>query len=1349
MEIHPQVQTGCFANVCRKVFFGLVALAFPLTAAAAPTAKNGDGTLSVAPATVAAASAGNRLEFQFRNENRGAFYEGSQLELSVPAGWSAPQTADSAAPGYVEVCGTSGAATAAISSVSGSGPWQVTVEFTAAKGNSHGFGLAFGSAAPTAAGAHAFAARTRQAGGNFVALGASPVVAVTSAPALVTLGDLLQDYDGTPRAVAVQTEPAGLAVAVTYDGSPAAPIAPGIYAVVATVVEPGYEGSAVGTLVVREAGSAEPVVGLETFENFAPAGSGYESGMFLGQDGSVWTYAKARGDLSIADRSPTLEKAKGAFIRSGTIPGGVGTLALKYRRAGNQGVACGVYVNGAQVGTVSGGDGSVQTWTSAPVNVAGDVVLMFTNSVNAGAITLDDVEWTDYRTPAAVALAELAQTYDGTPRTAVATTEPAGLAVAITYDGSPSAPTAAGTYAVVATVADDVYAGSASGTLVVAQANQTLDFAAIADPAEFQTLNLAAAASSGLPVAFAVGFGPAAIAADGTSVSFSGTGRVAIVASQAGDGNWNAAPVVAREFEVLPALALSADSVNVRENGEGRLFVRLNGAPASNLMVSVARVGGDVDLRVKSGAALAFGPANWDWWQAVTLAATNDDDKAGGTATFRVALPGREPRMVAAKELDDDVAENLARATNGATISGGVNAAGLIDGIHASFFNYGYLVWTNAAPQAMTLALKAPSAVSRIRLLNWNWLYPVLHRYRIESSLDGTNWTLLVDASAEDRHGWDDWEIPEQAVRYLRLTGLANSANQMVCIPEWEVYGKRLPAPANVVLQNLRQTYDGRPKQVAVQTDPPDLPVEVAYENATARRRSEPVPETATEPPVAAGVYVVMAEVADDEYVGYAEGTLVVEKAIQTLAFPNPGAQSEASLLELRAEASSGLPVSYAVTAGPATLDETGSRLIFSGTGAVSVVASQAGDDNWDPAADVSVSFDVSAGLCIEISQADVNVRENGEGRFFVRLNMDPGSSRVVALSRVAGAEEIAIRSRTNWVFNSANWSIWQPVTLAAPNDANATSETATVQIAMAGLSTRFVTATTLDDDVGENLALASGGATIARINASRPELLIDGIHAVSTNYGHTVWTANPRGAITLDLKAVATVSRVRLLNWDWTCRYQRYQIEASPDGTNWTLLAASSIERHGWDDWAVADQSLRFLRFTGLSNSANQCVVISELEVYGTRAPAPAPARRSVAVANVAAPAAPEAVLPGGVLAEPEPVLVLTSAGAADETGWNAVDGDDATAWVGQKAGGGYVVIQYQPALELSALEVDLAEGSLTNVQYLYSSDAQNWQPLPDDMESNPISLHYLWLVFPGDGTAAVPHVLEIVPNP
>ena len=148
-------------------------------------------------------------------------------------------------------------------------------------------------------------------------------------PAQVVLQDLAQTYDGTPKCATATTDPAGLAVVLTYDGSPDAPAAAGIYAVVATICDAECEGSASGMLTVSKA---------------------------------------------------------------------------------------------------------------------------------EGAVTLGGLE----------------QSYDGIPKVATATTEPEGLAVEITYDGSAEAPAAAGSYAVVATVVDPNYEGSATGTLTIVAA--TSDF---------------------------------------------------------------------------------------------------------------------------------------------------------------------------------------------------------------------------------------------------------------------------------------------------------------------------------------------------------------------------------------------------------------------------------------------------------------------------------------------------------------------------------------------------------------------------------------------------------------------------------------------------------------------------------------------------------------------------------------------------------------------------------------------------------------------------------------------------------------------------------------------------------
>jgi hypothetical protein len=65
----------------------------------------------------------------------------------------------------------------------------------------------------------------------------------------------------------------------------------------------------------------------------------------------------------------------------------------------------------------------------------------------------------------------LNQVYDGSAKVVTAAPTPSGLNVAMTYNGSATPPRAAGSYALIATVNDPNYSGSASGTLVVGKAS--------------------------------------------------------------------------------------------------------------------------------------------------------------------------------------------------------------------------------------------------------------------------------------------------------------------------------------------------------------------------------------------------------------------------------------------------------------------------------------------------------------------------------------------------------------------------------------------------------------------------------------------------------------------------------------------------------------------------------------------------------------------------------------------------------------------------------------------------------------------------------------------------------------
>src|SRR5205823_7858199 len=77
---------------------------------------------------------------------------------------------------------------------------------------------------------------------------------------------------------------------------------------------------------------------------------------------------------------------------------------------------------------------------------------------------------------ATLTLSNLTQNYNVSPKSATATTSPAGLSgVSITYNGLSTAPTNAGSYAVVASLNNANYTASdATGTLTINQGTATL-----------------------------------------------------------------------------------------------------------------------------------------------------------------------------------------------------------------------------------------------------------------------------------------------------------------------------------------------------------------------------------------------------------------------------------------------------------------------------------------------------------------------------------------------------------------------------------------------------------------------------------------------------------------------------------------------------------------------------------------------------------------------------------------------------------------------------------------------------------------------------------------------------------
>ena len=95
----------------------------------------------------------------------------------------------------------------------------------------------------------------------------------------------------------------------------------------------------------------------------------------------------------------------------------------------------------------------------------------------------------------------------------------------------------------------------------------------------------------------------------------------------------------------------------------------------------------------------------------------------------------------------------------------------------------------------------------------------------------------------------------------------------------------------------------------------------------------------------------------DSNYVGTGTTYAVNGNRAQTITFNGGINAPNGSTLALTAHASSGLPVTYSVISGPGTIDGSGTNLIISGTGPITVQASQSGDPSFAAAPNVTATF--------------------------------------------------------------------------------------------------------------------------------------------------------------------------------------------------------------------------------------------------------------------------------------------------------------------------------------------------------------------------------------------------------
>jgi tetratricopeptide (TPR) repeat protein len=99
-------------------------------------------------------------------------------------------------------------------------------------------------------------------------------------------------------------------------------------------------------------------------------------------------------------------------------------------------------------------------------------------------------------------------------------------------------------------------------------------------------------------------------------------------------------------------------------------------------------------------------------------------------------------------------------------------------------------------------------------------------------------------------------------------------------------------------------------------------------------------------------------------------------------------------------------------------------------------------------------------------STDSLTVPEGGTAAFEVRLSAQPSSDVSVSVTRLSGDTDINVQAGSSLTFTTTKWNQNQTVTLAASEDPDITSDTATIRLSASGISNKDITATEQDNDV-------------------------------------------------------------------------------------------------------------------------------------------------------------------------------------------------------------------------------------------------------------------------------------------
>ncbi len=481
--------------------------------------------------------------------------------------------------------------------------------------------------------------------------------------------------------------------------------------------------------------------------------------------------------------------------------------------------------------------------------------------------------------------------------------------------------------------------------------NQTITFPTIANKVTTDApFTLSATATSGLPVSYQIVSGPATVS--GNTVTLGGTtGTVVVRASQAGNSSWNAASPVDRSFTVgQPGL----QNQTILFNNIGNKLTTdvpftISATASSNLPVTFTLISGPATL---SGATVTLTGQPG----TVTIRASQAGNSSYNPApnvdrTFTVSLPGGGSGV--------DLELTMTSTAQNVTQWGNI-------GFTATLTNAG-----TAAASGVTVAFPKPSSVVYV---GGNEV--VVSKGSFGLFTDQV-WTVGTMNPGETATITCNFFILQNAplTAYAQVSTATPSDNDSTPgngtapTPNEDDEAAFTAGAPGAGPQNQTITFTAIPNKVT--TDAPfaisasatsGLPVSFSIVSGPATISGNTITLGGT-----TGTVTVRATQAGNANWNAATP---VERSFtvsapgllnQTITFNSLANKTTTSPpFTISATASSGLPVTFTLVSGPATL--SGNTVTLTGaTGTVSIKASQAGNAQYNPAADVTRSFGVTA----------------------------------------------------------------------------------------------------------------------------------------------------------------------------------------------------------------------------------------------------------------------------------------------------------------------------------------------------------------------------------------------------